>query len=143
MWIVYALLASMVWGLDYALAGKIFQERIAPITLLALQMLIGGSVFFVIASVTTLKGDIATLSSNRGTLWLTVAALFGFAIGNLLIALSVQAKNATLAGLIEISYPIFIALFSLLLFKESHVTPSVVLGGALIFAGVSIIYLNS
>jgi drug/metabolite transporter (DMT)-like permease len=57
-----------------------------------------------------------------------------------MIALSVKAKNATLAGLIEICYPVFIAIFSFILFKESHVTSSVLVGGLLIFAGIGIIY---
>jgi drug/metabolite transporter (DMT)-like permease len=130
----------MIWGLDYALAGRIFQHRIAPVTLLAMQMLIGGSVFLAISMATSLKQDIQTIVSSATTLWLTVAALVGFSVANLMIALSVKAKNATLAGLIEICYPVFIAIFSFILFKESHVTSSVLVGGLLIFAGIGIIY---
>jgi drug/metabolite transporter (DMT)-like permease len=140
MWVVYALLASMVWGLDYVLAGRLLQERIAPLTLLALQMLVGGAVFLVTACFSTLKADLGVISSNRSTLIATIGAIGAFAIGNFLIALSIQAKNATLAGLIEISYPIFIALFSLLLFKEAHASPSVLLGCLFIFIGVAMVY---
>ena len=112
MWIVYALLASVVWGLDYVLAEKIFQSRISPQTLLALQMLVGAIIFLSLAYFTTLRGDALILASDNRACWLTVAALIGFAVANLLIAMSIKAKNAALAGLIEISYPIFIAFFS-------------------------------
>lgn len=40
-------------------------------------------------------------------------------IAELLIGFSIVAKNATLSGLIEISYPIFIALFSYILFRHT------------------------
>jgi drug/metabolite transporter (DMT)-like permease len=141
MWIVYALVASIVWGLDYALAERIFHKKIAPATLLAIEMFIGGAVFFLVSAAGSLKSDIGILVENRAALWLMVSAVVGFIIANLFIALSVQAKNATLAGLIEISYPIFIAIFSLILFKENQVTPSIIVGGTMIFMGVTVIYL--
>jgi drug/metabolite transporter (DMT)-like permease len=130
----------MIWGLDYALAGRVFQHKIAPATLLAMQMLIGGTIFACISAATTLKEDIQAIVSSAATLGLTASALVVFASANLMICLSIQAKNATLAGLIEISYPIFIAIFSYLLFKEQHLSLSVILGGTLILSGIGIIY---
>jgi drug/metabolite transporter (DMT)-like permease len=60
-------------------------------------------------------------------------------IAELCIGFSIISKNATLAGLIEISYPIFIALFSYLLFKNKITIPTVI-GGIIVFFGIFIIY---
>jgi drug/metabolite transporter (DMT)-like permease len=56
------------------------------------------------------------------------------------IGYSIQGKNATLAGLIEITYPLFIALFAYFAFGEAQLSLASALGGTLIFAGVATIY---
>ena len=56
---------------------------------------------------------------------------------------SIGGKNATLASLIEISYPAFVALFAFLLYREVHFNASVLLGAALVFAGVALIIVRS
>jgi drug/metabolite transporter (DMT)-like permease len=139
MWLIFAITASMIWGLDYALGEKIFRSKISPYSLLALQMLFGATVFLGISYFTRLKTDWAIITADRTTLLYVLVAIVTFNLGNLLIFLSIQAKNATLAGLIELCYPIFTVLFTLLLFKVNHVTPSVVIGGLLIFVGVFVV----
>jgi uncharacterized membrane protein len=62
------------------------------------------------------------------------------ALAELFIALSITGKSDALAGLIEISYPLFIALFSYLLFKESELNVPTAIGGLLIFSGVAVVY---
>jgi drug/metabolite transporter (DMT)-like permease len=61
-------------------------------------------------------------------------------IAALLIGLSVQGSNATFAGIIEMSYPIFIVAFSYLLFREHHLNAGIIVGGVLIFIGVAVVY---
>lgn len=139
MWLIYAIVASMIWGLDYALGERIFRSKISPYSLLALQMLFGAVLFFVVSYCTRLKTDLAIIAADRTTFWYVLLAMITFNAGNLFIFLSIQAKNATLAGLIELCYPIFTVLFSLLLFKVNHLTPTVIIGGLLIFMGVFII----
>lgn len=68
-----------------------------------------------------------------------IGAIVVMLIAELFIGFSITAKSATLAGLIEISYPIFIALFSYLLFK-SQVSTSTIIGGIIVFAGIFVIY---
>jgi drug/metabolite transporter (DMT)-like permease len=59
--------------------------------------------------------------------------------GALLLFLAIGGKNATLASLIEITYPVFVALFAFVLFREVHLTASVLVGAGLVFAGVFLI----
>ena len=61
-------------------------------------------------------------------------------LAELFIALSIVSKNATIAGMIEISYPLFIALFAYLIFRESELNWGIAAGGALIMAGVLTVY---
>jgi len=139
MWLVYAISAAILWGLSYSLSEKILNSDISPITLLASQMLFGAVLFSSIGYATQLKADIATLEGNKYLLWLLLAELLIANIGNYFISLSIQAKNATLAGLIELCYPIFTVLFTYLLFKQNHFNMAVLIGGSLIFSGVLVI----
>jgi drug/metabolite transporter (DMT)-like permease len=56
---------------------------------------------------------------------------------------SIGSKNATLASLIEISYPVFVAGFAFLLFRETQASASVMIGALLVFAGVGVIIFQS
>jgi drug/metabolite transporter (DMT)-like permease len=58
----------------------------------------------------------------------------------LCIGLSIANKNATLAGLIEITYPIFIALIGFALIRENNLNVPTALAAVLIFSGVGLIY---
>jgi drug/metabolite transporter (DMT)-like permease len=137
MWIVYALLASVFWGLNYVLAERLFKAKVTPVTLVGVEMLFGSIVLLAVSYFSKLTHDAHVMKDN---LWLSLACISTMIVGNLMIATSIHEKNATLAGLIEISYPVFIILFTLLLFGTNHMTPSVWVGGSLIFAGVGIIY---
>ena len=64
-------------------------------------------------------------------------------LATVLLFLSIDGKNATMAGLIEISYPIFIVLFTWLLFREMHLTWTSALGGLLIMAGAAVVIVGS
>ena len=50
-------------------------------------------------------------------------------------ALAINQKNATLASLLEISYPLFIILFTALFFRQLHLDLIGLIGAVLIFSG--------
>jgi drug/metabolite transporter (DMT)-like permease len=86
-----------------------------------------------------LKPDLITIASSKRVIYYLLAGTAALLIAEIFIGFSIIAKNATIAGLIEISYPIFIALFSYLLFKNT-ITISTVIGAAVIFIGIFIVY---
>jgi drug/metabolite transporter (DMT)-like permease len=43
----------------------------------------------------------------------------------------------------SMAYPVFVALFAWLLFREMHINTSVIIGGLLVFAGVTMIIWNN
>ncbi|CDZ75817.1 EamA-like transporter family protein [Legionella massiliensis] len=140
MWFVYAVLASILWGLNYTLAEKIL-DRISPISLITIEVWIGAILFTAISYFTTLKKDLAILASDHYILWLTIVEALVVLIAGFFIVASIHLKNATVAGIIELTYPLFIIFFTWFLFSEIHVNSSVIIGGLLIFLGVLIISL--
>jgi len=137
-WIIYAILAAILWGLNYTLAEKILQS-ISPITLLALEMLFGGVLFFIISYFMQLKTDLITLTTQPTLFLLTVCEIIAVLIASYFIVLSIHSKNATVAGIIELIYPLFTIMFTWLLFRENHLNLPTLIGGGFILIGVLII----
>lgn len=140
MWLVFAGLASMFWGMSYAISEQIYRY-VSIYTVMAIDCFILSLGFLVGAVLHKVIGsDIQVLTTSPKALWLMVIGVVIFGIAELCIALSITSKSATLAGLIEISYPLFIALFAYLFFKESQINWGIGLGGLLIFCGVATVY---
>jgi len=141
MWFVYSLSAAILWGLNYAASGRVLKRGVAPSTLFALDLLfalaaVGGGLLLLG------RGKAATLEVRQlGTDWIWLAtAMVCSTAGGLLVFLAIDAKNATLASLIEISYPLFVALFAWILFREVQVNWPTALGGCLVLGGVALVY---
>lgn len=140
MWIFFALSASVLWGLSYILFEQIY-KKVAVTTALAITCLV---IFVFMAIAAQLQGrlkvDLAALADSKKLFWLMAAGVGTALLADWSIGLSINAKSATLAGLIEISYPIFIALFAYFIFRENQINLPTVIGGLLVFAGVFVIY---
>jgi len=140
MWFVYATLASAFWGLTYVLSEQVF-KHVSVVTALAIN---AAFIAFIagLAAVATgaWRTDLVTITSSGRVAGLVVAGALVLVVAEIFIALSITHKNASLAGLVEISYPLFIALFAFLLFKESQLTIPTALGGLLILSGVVVVY---
>lgn len=140
MWIIFALGASIMWGLTYVVNEQVY-KKISVITSLAITTLATGIVMLLIAyGANFLKRDLQVIADSRKLLFLIIAETIILILAEVLIGFSITSKNATLAGLIEISYPIFIVLFAYLLFRQNQLSASTAVGGAFIFVGVFIIY---
>jgi drug/metabolite transporter (DMT)-like permease len=140
MWLVFAVLASVFWGMSYAISEQIYRH-ISIYTVMAMDCLILAIGFLIAAFINGVVGtDLRILSTSPKVFWLFVFGVIVFGIAELCIALSITSKSATLAGLIEISYPLFIALFAYIFFKESQVNLGIAMGAALIFCGVAVVY---
>jgi drug/metabolite transporter (DMT)-like permease len=140
-WYLAALGAAVMWGLHYPLIGHALKHVSLPSVLVisVLPLFVLGP-FFV-------RPVLADLQTLMGLGWGVRALILAIALtslgGTVLLYLAIGGKNATLAAVIEISYPVFVALFAWLLFREVHINASVLAGGALVFAGVAIIILGN
>lgn len=136
MWFAYAIAASAVWGLEYALLERLFQDRLTPLFLLTLQMAAGTMICGVTMVLSgELDENLVLLREDRASWSLMALSVSAFVAGNYLIAISIESGSAVTAGLVEISYPLFIALFSIALLGTGHLTLGTAVGGALILAG--------
>jgi drug/metabolite transporter (DMT)-like permease len=141
MWIFYAIGASMFLGLTYLLGEHIY-KKISVATTLAIMFFVSAVVMSFISLIRKdLQKDISTLGSDSNVMMLIIAVTLTYILAELCIGFSIVSKNAALTGLIETSYPIFIVLFSYLIFHENQVTPGAVAGAVLIFSGVFVVYL--
>lgn len=140
MWIVFALAASAFWGLSYVFHEQVYRH-LSIYTTIAIHALVLAITFIALAlGKGLLREDVATILSSQKVITLLIASVSVFMLAELFIALSIVSKNATLAGLIEISYPIFIALFAYLLFRETELNTGVAMGGAIIMLGVLVVF---
>ena|SRR5579859_2350885 len=135
--VVFALVAAIIWGIDYALADRVLKS-ISVYTLVTIEMFIGTIVFSVIGY-NEIINDVTILKTDHQVLKYFIIDTIGFNIGFYLICKSIQSSNAAVAGLIEISYPIFIIIASWLFFRENHLTLPIIIGGIFIFIGLAII----
>lgn len=133
-WFYYALASSLLWGISYSVA-----ERIVKNINISTSIMIGYFIAFMISlSYNILYRDIKvdfenltfkTFSMIVFTGIINTAAVF-------LINNAIQQKNATYAGLIEISYPVFTIIASYLIFGDMQINMRSVVGALLIFSGI-------
>lgn len=140
MWIWYAVAAAMTWGLEYALLDRILAGKVSPVFLRTLQMLAGFLSFGIVAMVGgRFLEEARHAFSEPGTLPLLALSLVTFSVANLLIAMSIRDGSALLAGLVEMSYPLFIVLFTIMLFGHIQLSAGTLLGGMLILCGLGVL----
>jgi drug/metabolite transporter (DMT)-like permease len=140
-WYVTALAAALIWGIHYPLVDFAL-KRISVFSVLLL------SVVPVLLLMPIFLRDLAQDLNSVRTLSLmeqgTIAAIAVTSLlGAVLLYLSIAGKNATLASLIEITYPVFVVFFSYILFKQLHLNTSVIFGGVLVIAGAGLIIYNN
>lgn len=144
MWLVYSLLAALLWGVTYAAAGRVLSKGISPLGFYACYMAFGavavGGFFLLSGRAAKFAGDFRALGPDW--VWLLVAAAAAPAAG-LLIFTAIGEKNAPVAALIEICYPLAAAFFTWLFFRESHLNLQTALGAALIYAGIIVVALGN
>jgi drug/metabolite transporter (DMT)-like permease len=139
-WFAAAAAASALWGLEYVLLGRLFSQRVTPLFLLSIQMFVGGITLGGICIANRSVGaQFALVLADRGVLFVLVLSTAVFAVANLLIATSIKGGSPLLAGLVEISYPLFILLFSMAMGRTAPLDLRTLIGGGLIVCGAALL----
>lgn len=133
---LFPILASMTWGMVYTLDQKILKTT-SPVVLLAIDALLTFLIFLPI--LISQRGELKELAlmDRKGFLLIILVTLLTIA-ADFLILFGVKHLDASIASIIEISYPFFVVLFSFFLFRTSLSIPFFV-GAACIFLGTAII----
>jgi drug/metabolite transporter (DMT)-like permease len=141
-WIVYAIAAAIIWGISYAASGRVMERGMTPLVFFFLYTFFGATAAAVAMTAMGKTGALLSEFRALGTdwIWLVVAVVSSAAAG-LLIYIAIGEKNATIASLIEISYPFFVAVFAWVFFRETQFNWQTILGGVLILGGVGVVFL--
>jgi len=137
---VLAVVAAVLWGLTYCLDERVLSS-LSVFKLYFLHCLCG---MLVAGVILLLQGaspaDLVSIDTSKSSLPLVGLTLITATAAALSILGSIQLLGANKSAVLEISYPLFVALFSVLLFQGQLQLP-VVLGGIFIFIGSAIIVL--
>ena len=136
MWFYFALSASILWGLNYALYEKLLQH-ISYHLLLGVNMSVGAIMMFKLAGRYGLKQDWIVLVQNKKLFILMVITIATYILANSCISYAIQLKNnaATVAS-IESIYPIFTLIFTYVLFRNNHFSMNALMGIFFIIIGL-------
>ena len=140
-WYVTALGAALVWGIHYPLID-FAMRRLSVYSVLLLSVI---PVVLVMPLFTRqLARDVGVFKELPATeQWLISAIGLTSTLGAVLLYLSINSKNATLASLIEITYPAFVVVFAWLIFRQMHLNANVIIGGVLILVGSGLVIYHS
>ena len=133
---VYAIGAAITWGLVYAIDQRVL-TGVSPIALLFIDSVVTAIVMLPIIFINHDAIE-SLLHSGKTTLYLIFLSLLLAALANYFIFSAIKLVGASSASIIEIAYPFFVVLFSIILFR---VAPNAwfLFGGLLIFIGSAII----
>jgi len=142
-WFFYALGAAAVWGLVYVLDERVFHyiSTLQFMWISSLFSFIFLTGYFLISG--TEPGIKTIYAYGMGPVALLAVTVIICFLGSFMIYTSIQASNATLAALIETSYPLFTFFFAWLLFRDVQVTLISVAGGGVTIMGLYLIYLGA
>lgn len=134
--IIFSMAAAITWGLVYAFDERILSD-LSPVTLLFIDAIL---TLIVLIPIFLLHDhhwrELATIPKKD---WFFILASLTLAIAaNFFIYSGIKFLGADTASMIEIAYPLFVALFCFFIFRES-LTPWVGAGGLLMLAGAILI----
>ena len=140
-WYVTALGAALIWGVHYPLVDFAL-KRISVFSVLLLAVL--PVLLLMPVFLRDVAHDLDTVRALPVRHQAMIAAIgITSLLGAVLLYISIEGKNATLASLIEITYPVFVAFFSYVMFRHVHLNASVIVGGLLVMAGAGLIIYNN
>ena len=140
-WYLAALAAAVTWGIYYPLVDMAL-KRISLFSVMLLSLL--PVLLMMPLFLKTVSDDVATVKMLPASEQLIIASLGLIGLfGEVMVYIAISGKNATLASLIEMSYPLFVVVFAYLFYRQMHVTPSVLIGGLMILMGSGLIVYNN
>jgi drug/metabolite transporter (DMT)-like permease len=133
-WWGYALLSAACWGIQYVLMETLFR-RVDFAAAFSFLSLANGILVAAVLWLLYPKQNWWKLGESWSVIGLVLLYLIFGTGAYLFNALAINQKNATLASLLEISYPLFIILFTALFFREIHLDLVGMIGAILILLG--------
>lgn len=137
LWLWLALGASVLWGFSYALSENLLKQGVSASLILFTYTVFGifGYGLYMYFFVPN-----PTAPIQQTGWWPLVLIACSYMVANFMVFTSVSlVGSATLTSLIEISYPLFTALFVWILYKQNSLNGYTLLGALLMAVGVWLI----
>lgn len=143
LWFIYALGAAILWGLQYATIEQLSKTIPTPLLTLAYTIALALTYLCVFVYFRFELGldQFRNYWTGRNLLLFGLVVLVGCA-STILIFAAIAKGTATKASIIEITYPLFVALFAILLYQEDTLNRQTLIGGLIILFGVIIVLRN-
>lgn len=143
-WALFALSAAIFWGLAYTMSGKVIQSGVSTPFILGFVALVTLPIYITaLIRTESFRPSLEIILNHKILILFMIMQAAALVIGQYLIYAAILQKNVTYAAVLEISYPIFVCLFTWLLFKDLQMSWNIAIGGLLIFAGSAIVFLKS
>jgi drug/metabolite transporter (DMT)-like permease len=134
--IIFAILASVTWGLVYTIDQKILTS-VSPLTWLAISTFV--MVFLTLPVLLFNLEEVKTVfHSGRNNLLLILLSQILIFMASLFIFYAIKQLGAINANIFEITYPLFVVIFSLLIFG-ARISLAFGIGALLILVGSMVI----
>lgn len=133
---IWAIVATVLWGVVYRLDEKLM-NFLSPYQLYALHSIAGVAIGIALMSADKSHTSVGRLES-REWLWVIVTMLT-YSVANIAILHSIKLLAASRSAALEISYPLFVVAFGVIVFGDSLPNIWFVLGTVFIFFGSYII----
>lgn len=138
----FAISASLLWGLSYAISS-ILVHTYSPAFLVLIQALVAIPIMIAILIFSPMaEQDLSSVIEGKHIWLLVIELLIGIA-ANLLIIYSLKSPSPVAAAIIETSYPFFMLVALWMFFGRTQIVDvSLILGGGMIMMGVVILVMG-
>lgn len=140
LWFIYALGAAILWGLQYATVEQLLKTM--PTSLLTLSYTVANAITYlcVFAWLQPKLGldKFRDYWTYKNLLLFGLVVLVGCA-STLLIFAAIANGTAIKASIIEITYPFFVALFAVMIYKDGTLNMQTLIGGLLTLFGMIVV----
>lgn len=143
-WAILATSASVMWGLAYALSEKVLRAGVHPSILMVSSGMVSLPLFATLALyLGNIKPSLSILTAQPSLIAIIIFQAFAIVVGSYMIFVAMNMKNATLVNMIEITYPLFTALFAYLIMRDVQLNLWTLVGGLFVMTGLGIIFVKN
>ncbi|MEI8270874.1 MAG: DMT family transporter [bacterium] len=135
-WLAMAILTSVLWGLCYASTEQIV-KHINVKTYLAISSFICCIGFCIFAYFEPSQKDFNE-KFLKALPWIAISIVSSF-LGSFCSTYAIKHGGASLSAVIEISYPVWVVLFTSIFSWQNNFSTNLFLGGSLIFLGTVLV----
>ena len=137
-WFYMSLATAILWGITYTGTEQIV-KHVDMKTYLAFSCVVSAAIYLIWGYFDgCIKKDLIGDGLYIAGPWIALGTICSFLACYSSVA-AVKYGGASYASIIEISYPVWVVIFTSMVTGKNQITPSTILGGILIFCGTLVV----